>query len=151
MAKRSKPFPVLPVAIAAGVIVAGGLAFIITVSNTAKQVAEAAQWTATGEPCLALTESEFEAQKVALPYSFDYQGMTVARAFGQAECTDIHNDGGKGAETHKVCVFTAPSVVKATVAGQNHYFQAKHAKPVTLSYEDETFRCVLATPGGAAG
>jgi hypothetical protein len=149
MAKRSKPFPILPVAIAGGVIVAGALAYVITTANTAQKVAEAAQWTAAGEPCLTLTKAEFDAQNIALTYSFDYQGMTVARAFGQAECTDIHDDGGKGGATHSVCVFTAPGVVKATVDGQDHYFQAKFAKPVTLAYEDGKFSCVLAKPAGA--
>jgi len=146
MANKTSNLPFFIMGGIAALAMAGGVVFFVQ-KGKAERIAEARMWTAEGPPCLELTEAELAAEKLDLRHSFSYGGITLSRAFGAAECTDIHDDGGKGSGLHQVCTFTAPGIVRAKTAGADKIFQAKYAKPVTLSYQNGQFGCVLAQPG----
>lgn len=145
-AKKNSNLPYIVMGTIGAVAIGGGVVYFVQ-KGKAERIAEAQMWTAKGPPCLELTEAEFAAQKMELKHTFAFGGITLSRAYGAAECTDIHDDGGRGAGMHQVCSFGAPGVVRAKTAGADKIFQAKFAQPVTLSYQNGQFGCVLAAPG----
>jgi hypothetical protein len=108
-------------------------------------VATAKAWDIQGPPCPALTEAEFAARRWAAPKTFDYDGVTLGRAAGDASCSDVKTGGGTGFGTDKVCQFTSPAALTVAVKGTRYFFLPGVGQPATIAIHHDTPRCVMAS------
>src|SRR3954454_24813972 len=71
-------------------------------------VATARAWDIKGPPCPALSAADWTAKRYKAEKHFDYDGIDIGRHAGDASCSDVHNHGGTGFGTIRVCQFTSP-------------------------------------------
>jgi hypothetical protein len=115
------------------------------VRDRAGHVAVAKAWDIQGPPCPALTEAEFTAKRWAAPKVFDYDGVKLGRAAGDASCSDVKTRGGKGFGTDKVCQFTSPAALTVVSKAGRYFFLPGVGQPSTLIIHKDVPRCVMAS------
>ena len=115
------------------------------VKSRATAVAHAKEWDIQGPPCPSLTAAEFAAKHYTAKKTFPYEEVTLGRLAGDASCSDVKDDGGKGFGTDKVCQFTSPATLTVTTNGQNYYFVPGVGQPATISIHRGVPRCVMAS------
>jgi hypothetical protein len=115
------------------------------VRDRSANIATARAWNIQGAPCPAFTQSEFQARRYTAPKIFDYDGIAIGRAVGDAYCSDVKDTGGAGLLSDKVCQFTTP--VALTVASKvgTWFYITGVAQPATLIIHRGVPRCVLAS------
>lgn len=136
-----------------GHAIAGVLVSILTVGaitfeyvhTRAGHIATAKAWDIKGPPCPSLTEAEFKAKRWTAPKTFNYDGVTLGRAAGDASCSDVKQNGGKGFFTDKVCQFTSPAALAVVTKTGAYFFLPGVGQPATISVHGDTPRCVMAS------
>jgi len=107
-------------------------------------IATAQEWDIKGPPCPTLTEAEFTAKHLLAPKTFDYDGAKLGRWSGDASCSDVKANGGKGLRTDKICQFANPTVLTVVTPAGRWFYNVGIAQPATVSIHRDTPKCVLA-------
>ena len=123
-------------------IFAAVLAFNFTHQRGAS-VALARAWKIDGPPCPSLTRAEFEAKGYKAPKTFDYDELSMARKAGNASCSDIQQNGGKGVFHDQECQFTGPAALIITTKKGVFFYVPEVGQPATVVVHDGTPQCVL--------
>jgi len=129
-------------ALVASGAVAGLLAYNY-VQHRDTSVALAKAWKIDGPPCPSLTKAEFEAQGYKAPKTFDYDDLTMARKAGNASCSDIKQNGGKGVFHDQECQFTGPAALIITTRKGEFFYVPEVGQPATVVVHDGAPQCVL--------
>ncbi len=115
------------------------------VHDRAAHIATAKAWNIQGPPCPALSEAEFRAKRWAAPKTFRYDTVTLGRAAGDASCSDVRQDGGKGLFSDKVCQFTSPAALTVVTKSGRYYFLPGVGQPATIIIHQDAPKCVMAS------
>lgn len=121
---------------------------IITVTylkDRAAHIATAKAWDIQGPACPPLSAAEWGAKHYRAAKVFDYDGVAIGRAAGNASCSDVHTDGGKGFGVRKVCQFTSPGQLTVTSDAGAFYFDPGVGQLASLIIEKGVPRCVMAS------
>jgi hypothetical protein len=113
--------------------------------DRAGHIAVAKAWDIQGPPCPALSEAEFAARRWTAPKTFDYDGVTLGRAAGDASCSDVKTGGGTGFGTDKVCQFTSPAALTVAIKGARYFFLPGVGQPATIAIHHDVPKCVMAS------
>jgi hypothetical protein len=125
-------------------VAVGALAFNFA-QDRKTNVGTAKAWEIQGPPCPTLTAVQFTAQHFTAKKTFDYDGITIGRAAGDASCSDVKASGGKGLATDKVCQFTSPVTLTVASKGGSYYFAPDVGHPASLMIHGDVPRCVMAS------
>jgi hypothetical protein len=106
-------------------------------------IRQARLWAISGPPCPAVAAQVFAAYPIKPQMDFEFSGVTFTHAHGNADCQDIHDDGGEGLGTHPVCQFTAPTVLKVTTRKGDYYFIPGLGR-ATVTVQGDVPTCVRA-------
>jgi len=102
----------------------------------------------TGAPCPAVSKAAFDhalqTQGLSIRYSFDYDDLTLGRAFGEGNCDE--GGGGLRGPTYQVCQFTSPAILSVKSPKGEFYFLPGLGQKASITTKDGTPRCVLAAP-----
>ena len=133
--------------VSAVVVLTAGAALITfqLVKDRQSSVAIAKAWEVKGAPCPAFTQADFQAKRETAPKTFDYDGTTIGRYAGDANCQDVKSGGGKGFSTDKVCQFTSPATLTVTVKGATTYFVPGVGQPASLYIHHDAPSCIMAS------
>jgi hypothetical protein len=134
-------FERLALAVGLIVIVAGAAAGLIQFRD--QRIAEAKAWAITGAPCPELSRAAFHAFGAPPTQVFDYDGLVLGRAHGDAICSDIAYGGGVGLTTYPECQFNRPEVVELVMDRRMFFFAPGAGRPATLSIPHGKPRCVM--------
>lgn len=128
------------------VITAGaGLVTFQFVRDRDANVATAKAWNIQGAACPALSQAEFTANRYTALKTFDYDGIAIGRAAGDASCSDVKDSGGKGFLNDKVCQFTSPATLTVISKAGSFFFVPGVGQPASLVIHHDTPRCVMAS------
>ncbi|WP_309605089.1 hypothetical protein [Phenylobacterium sp.] len=130
------------------VVVATSATALLTynfVRDRKADVATARAWDIQGPPCPGLTQAQFTAQGYKAQHTFDYDGVTIGRHSGDANCSDVKQAGGKGLFNDKVCQFTSPATLTVTSRAGTYFFVPGVGQPATLAIHRDIPRCVMAS------
>jgi hypothetical protein len=100
-------------------------------------------WVITGPPCPLATHSWESIALRRAPHRFDYGGMSVAFAFGAADCSPVPEDYFTG-HAYSVCQFTAPGIFSVTAAGRRVTYEPGYGRRATVKLRGGQLSCVLA-------
>lgn len=117
----------------------------VYVHDRSAHIATARAWDIQGPPCPALTEAEFHAKRWVANKTFNYDGVIVSRAAGDASCSDVRQDGGKGLFHDKVCQFTSPAALTVVTRSGRYFFLPGVGQPATIAIHNDTPKCVMAS------
>jgi hypothetical protein len=134
-------------AVGAVVVITAGAALLTVqfVKDRNAHIATAKAWDIQGPPCPALSEAEFTAKRYTALKTFDYDGIAIGRAAGDASCSDVKDSGGKGFLNDKVCQFTSPATLTVTSKAGSFFFVPGVGQPASLVIHHDTPRCVMAS------
>jgi hypothetical protein len=102
-------------------------------------------WQVKGPPCPAMSEADFQAKRYTALKTFDYDGTTIGRTAGDANCQDVKSGGGKGFSTDKVCQFTSPATLTVTAKGMKYFFVPGAGQPASLYVHHDVPSCIMAS------
>jgi hypothetical protein len=102
-------------------------------------------WQVKGPPCPSMSEADFNAKRYTALKTFDYDGTTIGRTAGDADCQDVKAGGGKGFSTDKVCQFTSPATLTVTVKGVKTFFVPGAGQPASLYIHHDVPSCIMAS------
>ncbi len=122
----------------------GALAFEY-VHDRRVHIATAKAWDIQGPPCPALNETEFHAKRWVANKTFNYDGVVLGRAAGDASCSDVRQDGGRGLFSDKVCQFTSPAVLTVVTKSSRDFFLPGVGQPATITIHNDVPKCVMAS------
>ena len=108
-------------------------------------IALARAWDIQGPPCPAMTQAEFAAKRYTALKAFPYDDITIGRTAGDASCSDVNDNGGKGFGHDKVCQFTSPATLTVASPAGNWFFVPGAGQPSTLIIHKGAPRCVMAS------
>lgn len=133
--------------ISAVVVVTLGIGLVAFQAGKSRDaaIAHAKDWNIQGPPCPSLTAAEFAAKHYTAKKTFPYEEVTLGRLAGDASCSDVKDDGGKGFGTDKVCQFTAPATLTVTTDKASYYFVPGVGQPSTIIIHRGVARCVMAS------
>jgi hypothetical protein len=115
------------------------------VHDRAAHIATARAWNIQGPPCPALSEAEFLAKRWTASKTFNYGDVTLGRAAGDASCSDVKEDAGKGLFNDRVCQFTSPAALTVVSRSGRYYFLPGVGQPATISIHRDVPKCVMAS------
>ncbi len=110
-----------------------------------EEAATAKAWNIQGAACPALSQAEFTANRYTALKTFDYDGIAIGRAAGDASCSDVKDSGGKGFLNDKVCQFTSPATLTVISKAGSFFFVPGVGQPASLVIHHDTPRCVMAS------
>jgi len=143
---RVRRFALVHVIVAVvGLGIATTIVTITYVKDRTAHIATAKAWDIQGPPCPALTAAEWTAKHYRAGKVFDYDGVAIGRAAGNASCSDVHTDGGKGLGVRKVCQFTSPGLLTVTSKAGDFYFNPGVGQLASLIIEKDRPVCVMAS------
>ena len=122
-----------------------GLIAFNFVHDRAANVGTAQAWASQGPPCPAFDAAGFAARRYKARKSFDYDGVTIGRAAGDASCSDVKENGGEGLFTDKICQFTSPVALTVVSKAGAFFFIPDVGHPATLIIHRDVARCVMAS------
>jgi hypothetical protein len=133
--------------IGAVVVITAGAALVTFqfVRDRAANVATAKAWNIQGPSCPALSQADFTAKRYTALKTFDYDGIAIGRAAGDASCSDVKDSGGKGFLNDKVCQFTSPATLTVTSKAGSFFFVPGVGQPASLVIHHDRPRCVMAS------
>jgi hypothetical protein len=102
-------------------------------------------WEVKGPPCPSMTQADFQAKRYTALKTFDYDGTTIGRTAGDADCEDVKSGGGKGFATDKVCQFTSPATLTVKSKAGLYYFVPGIGQPASLYIHHDVPRCIMAS------
>lgn len=85
-------------------VVAGGALWAGLERERGKEAADAAAYGASGPPCPMTTAARLAVEEPRLRHTFEFGDMTLAHAFGDADCAWIRDATGR----YPICRFTSP-------------------------------------------
>jgi hypothetical protein len=134
-------------AIVAAVIITAGIGFLTLqlVKDRSANVARAKAWNIQGPPCPALTQADWAAKHYEAKKAMEYGGAVIGRAAGDADCSEVHENGGKGLGIDLVCQFTSPAALSVSSKAGTFFFTPGIGQPATLIIHHDTPRCVMAS------
>ena len=94
----------------------------------------------------AAFQSAVTAQGRGLRYTFDFNGDSFSRSFGDGDCGVAAADGSLGLGTYDVCEFTSPGVLSVKTSRGQFYFLPGLGQKVTAMTPNGIARCVMAAP-----
>jgi hypothetical protein len=128
------------------VITAGfGLVSFQYVKDRNAHIATAKAWNIQGPPCPAMTEADFTAKRYTALKTFPYDDAMIGRTAGDASCSDIKENAGKGLGTDRVCQFTSPATLTVVTPAGSWFFVPGAGQPSTLIIHKDVPRCVMAS------
>jgi hypothetical protein len=132
-------------AIGAVVVITAAIALVTFqfVRDRNANIATARAWDIQGPPCPQVSAADWAARKLKTPKTFDYDGVTLGRWSGDASCSDVHDKGGRGFRTDKVCQFTNPTDLSVVVRSGTFYFEPGVSQPATLRMHRGVPSCVM--------
>lgn len=128
-----------------GMGIATAIITVTYVKDRTAHIATAKVWDIQGPACPALSAAEWTAKHYRAQKVFDYDGVAIGRAAGNASCSDVHTDGGKGLGVRKVCQFTSPGVLTVTSKAGAFYFNPGVGQLASLIIEQDRPACVMAS------
>lgn len=131
--------------VAAVVVLTVGVGLVTwnAVRGRKADVATAQAWDIKGPPCPQLSQADWTAKGLKIRQSFDYDGTTLGRWSGDADCQDVKDKGGKGLRTDKICQFTNPTVLTVSSPAGTFYFNTGVGQPATVAVHKDVPKCVL--------
>jgi|GEM_PF-906889 len=142
-ARRYGFFPVAGAVILSTLAIAG-LTFEY-LRDRASHIATAKEWNIQGPACPTLSQAEFQAKRWTATKTFNYDDVILGRAAGDASCSDVKQDGGKGLFNDKVCQFTSPAALTVVTASRRYYFLPGVGQPATITVHNDIAKCVMAS------
>jgi hypothetical protein len=124
---------------------ATGLITFQLVKDRQLSVAIAKAWEIKGASCPAFTQADFQSKRYTALKTFDYDGTTIGRTAGDADCADVKSGGGKGFSTDKVCQFTSPATLTVRSKAGMYYFVPGIGQPASLYIHHDVPRCIMAS------
>jgi hypothetical protein len=94
----------------------------------------------------AAFQSAVTAQGRGLRYTFDFNGDSFSRSFGDGDCGVAAADGSLGLGTYDVCEFTSPAVLSVKTSRGQFYFLPGLGRKATVMTPNGIARCVMAAP-----
>ncbi len=128
-----------------GLGIATSIITVTYVKDRNVHIATAKVWDIQGPPCPALSAAQWSAQHQRADKVFDYDGVAIGRAAGNASCSDVHTNGGKGFGVRKVCQFTSPGLLTVTSRAGAFYFNPGVGQLASLIIEKDVPACVMAS------
>ena len=108
-----------------------------------KNIADAEQYGAKGAPCPTVTKADLAVNGPNLRHDFDYGGMHLRHAFGDADCAWIVDRGGAGMGRLPVCRFTSPGSLEVVIGQTDVFFRPPLGKPAAIVLDKGQARCLL--------
>jgi hypothetical protein len=128
------------------VITAGfGLVSFQFVKDRNAHIATAKAWDIQGPPCPAMTAAEFASKRYTALKTFPYDDAVIGRTAGDASCSDVRDNGGRGFGTDRVCQFTSPATLTVVSPAGRWFFVPGAGQPSTLIIHKGAPRCVMAS------
>ena len=140
--KRRRKFPIVALAVVAGVLLFAGIRFVYWRQVRTLVAAQTRQMTIAGPPCPGLSHQAFVDGHMAAPLAFDFGDVQFARRYGHVDCSMVAGKGGAGA-FYPVCDFTGPAVVVVTTKKGDVYFAPGVGNGVTVSVPNGQPKCVM--------
>ncbi len=128
------------------VVVISAAAALITwnfAHERAANMGVAKAWSITGPPCPSLTAAAFEQKRYKAGKTFDYDGVTLGRLAGNANCQDVKDKGGTGLAVIQECQFTGPAALTVTSDKGQWFYIPGVGKPATIAIRKGVPSCVL--------
>ncbi|HWA61774.1 MAG TPA: hypothetical protein VG939_10385 [Caulobacteraceae bacterium] len=128
------------------------LAFLVYASlkdraiNVAEATAESSAWKIAGPPCPGLTAADYRTQGLSADKTFDFNGLTYSRRFGNAFCSEVATKGLMGAASYPACQFTSPDVLAVKRGRDLFLFRPGLGRKATVTVRDGRVACVMAAP-----
>lgn len=122
-----------------------GLVTFEFVKDRNAHIATARAWDIQGPPCPAMTEAEFTAKRYTALKTFPYDDATIGRTAGDASCSDVKANGGRGLGTDRVCQFTSPATLTVVTPAGKWFFVPGAGQPSSLIIHKDVPRCVMAS------
>jgi hypothetical protein len=108
-----------------------------------KNISDAEQYDAKGDPCPATTKADLAVNGPNLRHDFDFGGMHLRHAFGDADCAWIVDHGGAGMGRFPVCRFTSPGSLEVVIGKTDVFFRPPLGKPAAIVLDRGQVRCLL--------
>lgn len=106
-------------------------------------IADAEQYGAKGNPCPTVTKADLAINGPNLRHDFDFGGMRLRHAFGDADCAWIADHGGGGMGRFPICRFTSPGSLEVTIGKIDLLFRPPLGKPAAIVLYKGQVRCLL--------
>jgi hypothetical protein len=144
----------MPRFIVAGIVLTVAIGTLWELASERHQIAlstDAAQLTAlVGPACPQVSAAAFQsavtAQGRGLRYTFDFNGDSFSRSFGDGDCSVAAANGSLGLGTYDVCEFTSPAVLSVKTSRGQFYFLPGLGRKATVMTPNGIARCVMAAP-----
>ena len=140
------PFWVVIAVILVGVITAVGLSMYDRVLNVRDAANESGAGAVASPPCPSVSRADFMARKLETRFTTEFNGITIARRFGNVSCSETPAKGGFGLKSYAVCQFTSPDVLAVQTAKGTWYFNPGIGRKASLLMDRDAPRCVMAAP-----
>jgi hypothetical protein len=103
-----------------------------------------------GPTCPQVSAAAFQREVTAegrgLRYSFDFNGDSFSRSFGDGDCGVAAESGSLGLGSYDVCEFTSPGVLAVKTPRGQFYFLPGLGRKATVMTPKGIARCVMAAP-----
>jgi hypothetical protein len=120
------------------------------VKDRSDKVAEAAAETnvaaIVGPPCPAITPQIFKAHQLETRSTFDFNGLSLSRRFGNVSCGVAATHDALGIGAYPVCQFSSPDVLAIKTAKGTYLFEPGVGKKATVMLRGGAVSCVMAAP-----
>jgi hypothetical protein len=97
-------------------------------------------WAVAGPPCPQERREAFQAG-LQPRYVFDFNNVTFARAYGEADCRAY----GDALASYRKCMFTSPGVVRVKAGKAEAFYNPGIGRPATVTVEKGRISCVMAS------
>jgi hypothetical protein len=145
----SKPFSVsssriLPATLVTMAILLAGFTLVGQTRDAAAGARDEAEqnafWSVSGPPCPETSRDAFAAG-LQPRYEFDFNEVSFARAYGEADCRAY----GDTISSYRKCMFSSPGVVRVTAGAREAFYTPGIGKPATVTVEKDHISCVIAS------
>jgi hypothetical protein len=116
----------------------------------AQSTADAQLSAIVGPACPQVSAAAFQsavtAQGRGLRDTFDFNGDSFSRSFGDGDCSVAAANGSLGLGTYDVCEFTSPGVLSVKTSRGQFYFLPGLGQKATVMTPSGVARCVMSAP-----
>lgn len=113
--------------------------------NRGSNIAAAQAWDIKGPLCAQLTLAQWDARRLKVRETTNYDGRMIGRWSGDVSCSDIHTQGGAGLFVDRICQFTNPTNLAVKTPAGEFYYDTGTGQPATLAIHKDVPKCVLAS------
>jgi hypothetical protein len=134
------------------VLVGGSLVAMSVMRANAHDADDAQAYALSGAPCPTTTPARLAVEGPKPRHTFEYGGLSLSHASGEADCAWIKGPGGFmgfGGTKYPVCRFSGPGSLEVKDGTSDLLFAPLIGKEVAVVKEGAQLKCVVAPRNGA--